>query len=99
MSEAGLDAALAALLRDAGRAHHEAFAHVGGDDPDWARWYADYLVPRLTIVGERTIAAADVAAALADAEQTRKQENPDADWPTYYASFMLARRPWRVRAP
>jgi hypothetical protein len=99
MSEAGSDAALAALLRDAGRAHHEAFAHVGGADPDWARWYAAFLAPRLAIFGAPSVDAAEVASALADAEQSRKQDSTDADWPTYYASWMLARRPWRVRNP
>jgi hypothetical protein len=99
MTEDGLDTALAAVLREAGRAHHEAFAHVGGDDPEWARWYAEYLTPRLAVVGEGPVEAAEVAAALADAEQSRKQEGSDADWPSYYARWMLARRPWRVRTP
>jgi glutaredoxin len=45
----GIDRAerLAALLKQAGEAHHEAFAATGGDDPDWAIWYADYLHDRL----------------------------------------------------
>ena len=34
---------LVELFREAGRAHHEAFAASDGDDPDWAIWYADYL--------------------------------------------------------
>jgi hypothetical protein len=99
MSEDGSDAGLAALLREAGRAHHEAFASVGGADPAWARWYAEFLVPRLAILGASSVDATEVAGALADAEQSRKQDSPDADWPTYYASWMLARRPWRVRTP
>jgi hypothetical protein len=91
--------ALAAVLREAGRAHHDAFAHVGGHDPDWARWYAEFLTPRLALVGQAAVDAATVAAALAGAERDRKQNSPDGDWPSYYAAWMLARAPWRVRVP
>ena len=97
MTEPGSNEALAALLREAGRAHHDAFAHVGGDDPDWARWYADHIAPKLSGAGDQPLDPAALATALADAEQARKQQSPDADWPTYYASFLLARWPWRVR--
>ena len=31
---------LAALFRETGAAHHQAFAAKGGDDPDWPAWYA-----------------------------------------------------------
>ena len=97
MRASGLDEALAALLREVGRAHHEAFAHVGGDDPDWAGWYAERLAPRLAIIGRPALEAATVAAALAGAEQSRKQDAPDAEWSSYYVTWMLARAPWRVR--
>ena len=99
MSEPEADEALVALLREAGRAHHDAFAHAGGDDPDWAGWYAEYVTPRLARLGVGSVETAAIAAALADAERSRKQQSPDADWPSYYARFMLARRPWQVRAP
>src|SRR5437867_6375182 len=38
---------LAALFREAGAAHHKAFAATDGEDPDWPSWYARYLAPRL----------------------------------------------------
>ena len=31
------------LFREAGHAHHAAFAATDGADPDWPIWYADYL--------------------------------------------------------
>ena len=98
MSDTGADDPLAALLRDAGRAHHEAFAHANGADPEWAQWYAEYLAPRLTIDGAAGVDAATVAAALTDAEASRQKDDPKAHWPAYYARFMRARAPWRVRA-
>ena len=36
------------LLRETGRAHHEAFAATDGADPDWPIWYADYLMQPFT---------------------------------------------------
>jgi hypothetical protein len=36
--------ALSALLDQAAETHHHLFAITDGDDPDWATWYADWLV-------------------------------------------------------
>ena len=35
---------VAALLHEAGETHHVVYRIVDGDDPDWASWYADWLV-------------------------------------------------------
>lgn len=35
---------LAKWLARTGRAHHEAFTDALGYDPEWASWYADYLI-------------------------------------------------------
>ena len=37
-------ARLSALLHQAAETHHQVFAITDGDDPDWATWYADWLV-------------------------------------------------------
>ncbi len=37
-------ATVAALLREAGETHHLVYRIVDGDDPDWASWYADWLL-------------------------------------------------------
>ena len=34
----------AALLHEAGETHHIVYRIVDGDDPDWASWYADWLL-------------------------------------------------------
>jgi hypothetical protein len=36
--------AIAALLREAAETHHVVYRIVDGDDPDWASWYADWLL-------------------------------------------------------
>lgn len=35
---------VAALLREVGETHHLVYRIVDGDDPDWASWYADWLL-------------------------------------------------------
>ena len=44
--DAGTDTArrVAELLHEAAETHHHVYAIRDGDDPDWATWYADWLV-------------------------------------------------------
>ena len=35
---------VAELLHEAGETHHVVYRIVDGDDPDWASWYADWLL-------------------------------------------------------
>ncbi len=35
---------IAALLHEASETHHIVYRIVDGDDPDWASWYADWLL-------------------------------------------------------
>jgi hypothetical protein len=37
-------AAVAEVLHDASETHHVVYKIVDGDDPDWASWYADWLI-------------------------------------------------------
>ena len=37
-------ARVVSLLHEAGETHHRVYRIVDGDDPDWASWYADWLV-------------------------------------------------------
>jgi hypothetical protein len=37
-------AAIAEVLHDAAETHHIVFKIVDGEDPDWASWYADWLL-------------------------------------------------------
>jgi hypothetical protein len=36
--------AVAAVLHNAAETHHIVFKIVDGEDPDWASWYADWLI-------------------------------------------------------
>jgi hypothetical protein len=82
---------LAALFREAGRAHHQAFIATNGDDPDWPCWYAKYLSPKLVpFLGVR-LTNSELAQMLDEVEERRKTESPAADWPDFYAELFLAR--------
>jgi hypothetical protein len=35
---------IAELLHEASETHHVVYRIVDGDDPDWASWYADWLL-------------------------------------------------------
>lgn len=35
---------IAAVLHEAGKTHHVVWRITDGDDPDWASWYADWLL-------------------------------------------------------
>jgi hypothetical protein len=38
------EARIADLLHEAAETHHVVYRIVDGDDPDWASWYADWLL-------------------------------------------------------
>jgi hypothetical protein len=37
-------AKISGLLSEAAETHHRVYRIVDGDDPDWASWYADWLI-------------------------------------------------------
>ena len=71
---------LAALLREAGRAHHRAFASVNGAEPEWPSWYAQYLVARLEAVLTAPFAVPDLATELAALDAAQRAQAPGTDW-------------------
>jgi len=80
---------LVRLLREAGRAHHQAFIHVNGEDEEWPSWYAGWLAPRLE--GMLEVEATRLARALEEVERERQEYDPRGDWPGYYADWLIAR--------
>ena len=83
--------ALAHLFRSAGQAHHQAFAAVNGDDPEWPEWYAQYLAGPLSQLLGTQIESAQLAATLRDLDAEMRRVAPSADWPLYYTDRFLAR--------
>jgi hypothetical protein len=79
--------ALAELLHEAAETHHRVYRILDGEDPDWASWYANWLIhlselPRL--LGRRPVRSELVyLLVLLDKEVTEQQ--PSEDWAQYYA--------------
>jgi hypothetical protein len=82
---------LAALFRETGSAHHQAFAATNGVDPDWPIWYADYLAPRLERVVGRAIETATLAADLRAVDAEHRHVAPGEPWSDYYARWFVLR--------
>ncbi len=80
---------LAALLRETGRAHHQAFLDVNGGDPEWPIWYAEHLHERLAGIFEKSLTKSEITYLLVAAEREQAARNPGADWPEFYARFIL----------
>jgi hypothetical protein len=84
---------VAGLLHEAGETHHIVYRIVDGDDPDWASWYADWLL-RLSelpeILGTAPVRSHLVAQLVGlDEEYTRT--TPDVPWERWYAGRILDR--------
>ena len=80
---------VADLLREAGRAHHQAFTATDGEDPEWPIWYADYLRDRLGKLLNATFTRSELAYLLVSAEKEQAVRAPEADRAAYYARFLL----------
>lgn len=84
---------IAALLHEAGETHHRVFRITDGDDPDWASWYADWLLKlsELPAVLGVTPVRSELVYALVQADKDYTATTPDMPWTTYYARDLIDR--------
>jgi hypothetical protein len=85
-------AGIAALLHEAGETHHVVYRIVDGDDPDWASWYADWLInlselPQLLGV---TPVRSELVWMLVTLDREYGAAKPEAAWPQWYAERLAA---------
>ena len=78
------------LLRQAGEAHHDAFASKDGDDPEWPSWYAAWLLERVPEPASETDRT-ELADLLEEVAEDYKASGSAADWPGFYADFLMER--------
>jgi hypothetical protein len=83
---------IAALLHEASETHHQVFRIVDGADPDWASWYADWLIdlselPR--ILGERPVRS-ELVYELVRLDREYTGQQPDEPWEPFYARQLVA---------
>ncbi len=80
---------VAARLREAGRAHHQAFIETDGDDPSWPDWYADYLINDLNALLRERLSLAQLRDLLIELDRSQRQSDPKGDWTRFYADRLV----------
>jgi hypothetical protein len=82
---------LSELLHQAAETHHQVFAIVDGDDPDWATWYADWLVNLSRIgdlVGTKPVRS-ELTYVLVGLDKEFGNTEPSGRWEDFYASRLM----------
>jgi hypothetical protein len=83
---------VAALLVEAGKAHHEYEQRVlqGVYDRDWAIWYAEYTLDRgLNKLLVRSLTLVELGQLLSEINQQYEAENSPLSWAEYTAQKIL----------
>ena len=84
---------LSALLHQAAETHHQVFAITDGDDPDWATWYADWLVnlsPFSDLVGTKP-PRSEVTYLLVGLDKEYVETGSTEAWEDFYAARLVQR--------
>ena len=86
------DLTVSDLLREAAETHHVVFRIVDGDDPDWASWYADWLLdlselPKL--IG-RVPVRSHLVHALVQLDRDYLASGSTEPWESWYAKGLTA---------
>jgi hypothetical protein len=82
---------VAALLHEAGETHHIVYRIVDGEDPDWASWYADWLI-RLSELPEILRGApvrSELVYMLVTLDREFSASKPDEPWERFYARRLI----------
>jgi hypothetical protein len=86
---------ISALLHEAGETHHTVYRITDGEDPDWASWYADWLVDHSEL--PQLLGAAPVRSHLvAELVALEGEIGADQGWEDGYAARLVER--FRVRS-
>jgi hypothetical protein len=84
---------IAELLHEAAETHHVVYRIVDGDDPDWASWYADWLLELSDlpdVLGTKPVRSALVHA-LVQLDLDYNASQPAERWEEVYARELVAR--------
>jgi hypothetical protein len=81
------------LLHEAAETHHRVYRITDGDDPDWASWYADWLLDLSElpeVLGQRPIRS-HLVHTLVELDREYTGSRPSEQWEDWYASRLGAR--------
>ena len=81
-----------ALLHEVAELHHTVWRIVDGNDPDWASWYADWLIklselPKL--LGKAPVRS-ELVYQLVRLDKEYTATTPGQSWEEYYARELIA---------
>ena len=84
---------VAALLKEASETHHQVYRIVDGDDPDWASWYADWLIrlSELPTILKTTPVRSELIYELVRLDREVNRSKPAEPWERFYARRLLER--------
>jgi hypothetical protein len=82
---------IAALLHEAGETHHLVYRIVDGDDPDWASWYADWLInlSELPQILDGKPVRSELVWLLVGLDNEYTRTSPEEPWPDWYAQRLI----------
>ena len=84
---------IAAVLQEAAETHHAVYRITDGDDPDWASWYADWLLELSTLpelLGAKPVRS-HLVHALVELDREHAAANPSGRWEDWYAARLAER--------
>ena len=81
---------VAQLLHEAAETHHVVYRITDGDDPDWASWYADWLL-RLSELPEVLGAPPVRSHLVAELVRLEREEGAGEGWEDRYAAALVER--------
>lgn len=82
---------LSDLLHEAAETHHIVYRIVDGDDPDWASWYADWLLDHSELpqlLGKAPVRS-HLVYALVQYDRDFTGQNTPGKWEDYYAQQLI----------
>jgi hypothetical protein len=84
---------VAELLHEAAETHHRVYRIVDGDDPDWASWYADWLIELSELPAElgTTPVRSHLVHALVELDRKYVAASPAERWEEWYAQRLRER--------
>jgi hypothetical protein len=82
---------IAELLHEAAETHHVVYRITDGEDPDWASWYANWLLDLSELsdlLGRRPVRS-HLVHALVELDRLYTIEKPDERWEDWYATRLV----------
>jgi hypothetical protein len=82
---------VAALLHEAAETHHVVFRITDGDDPDWASWYADWLLDLSELSEVLCVrpVRSHLVQALVELDRRHSADAPGEPWEQWYATRLV----------